>query len=658
MSRAQFGPVGISLLLGGLGMAIAIWLIAAPAESPAESIVGGSYDIGRMVLWNAILPRMATALVCGAALALSGAIFQQVLRNPLASPTTLGVSAGGGLALALAMLFAPALLGFGRDLVALAGSAAAAGLVLVIGARQNFSPIALVIAGLIVGLWCGALSAVLLLLNERYLAGLFIWGAGSLAQQSWQVPLGLAVKFAVLSGFTALLVRPLTLIDLGDAGAKSLGVSINFLRLAAMAVAVAFAAIVTSAVGVVGFVGLVAPTLARLTGARRPVEILIWSAIIGAALLFLTDNAVAWFSQGDGGLVPTGAVTAVFGAPLLIALLSRLKIRHRRPEAAASRAEPGARTRLGLAAIISLVVLALALFIGRNGTGAFTVLTPDLFAVIAPLRTPRILVAFLAGAMLAVAGVILQRLTGNEMASPEILGIGAGATLGVTAGVLIFATLPLAAQFATAAAGALAVIAVIFLRAVRSGLAPERVLLGGIALTALADAVIGFLGASGDPRALFLMRWLSGSTYSANFPLVGLAVLVLALILPLALLFRRWLVFLPLGDAVAAARGVDVTRARSVLLLLAGLMSAAATLCVGPLSFVGLMAPHAARLLGLRRPADTIIGAALLGGGLMTLADWAGRIVIFPYEIPAGLAASLIGAPFLVMLMRGRARGV
>ncbi|MET3598411.1 Fe(3+)-hydroxamate ABC transporter permease FhuB [Martelella mangrovi] len=658
MSRAQFGPVGISLLLGGLGMAIAIWLIAAPAESPAESIVGGSYDIGRMVLWNAILPRMATALVCGAALALSGAIFQQVLRNPLASPTTLGVSAGGGLALALAMLFAPALLGFGRDLVALAGSAAAAGLVLVIGARQNFSPIALVIAGLIVGLWCGALSAVLLLLNERYLAGLFIWGAGSLAQQSWQVPLGLAVKFAVLSGFTALLVRPLTLIDLGDAGAKSLGVSINLLRLAAMAVAVAFAAIVTSAVGVVGFVGLVAPTLARLTGARRPVEILIWSAVIGAALLFLTDNAVAWFSQGGGGLVPTGAVTAVFGAPLLIALLSRLKIRHRRPEAAASRTEPGARTRLGLSAIISLVVLVLALFIGRNGTGAFTILTPDLFAAIAPLRVPRILVAFLAGAMLAVAGVILQRLTGNEMASPEILGIGAGATLGVTAGVLIFATLPLAAQFATAAAGALAVIAVIFLLAVRSGLAPERVLLGGIALTALADAVIGFLGASGDPRALFLMRWLSGSTYSANFPLVGLAALVLALILPLALLFRRWLVFLPLGDAVAAARGVDVTRARSVLLLLAGLMSAAATLCVGPLSFVGLMAPHAARLLGLRRPADTIIGAALLGGGLMTLADWAGRIVIFPYEIPAGLAASLIGAPFLVMLMRGRTRGV
>ncbi|WP_319518182.1 Fe(3+)-hydroxamate ABC transporter permease FhuB [uncultured Martelella sp.] len=657
MSRAQFGPAGISLLLGGLGMAIAIWLIAAPAESPVESVVGGSYDIGRMVLWNAILPRMATALVCGAALALSGAIFQQVLRNPLASPTTLGVSAGGGLALALAMLFAPALLGFGRDLVALAGSAAAAGLVLVIGARQNFSPIALVIAGLIVGLWCGALSAVLLLLNERYLAGLFIWGAGSLAQQSWQVPLVLAVKFAVLSGLTALLIRPLTLIDLGDAGAKSLGVSINFLRLAAMAVAVAFAAIVTSAVGVVGFVGLVAPTLARLTGARRPVEILIWSAVIGAALLFLTDNAVAWFSQGGGGLVPTGAVTAVFGAPLLIALLSRLKIRHRRPEAAL-RAEPGARTRLGLSAIISLMIVALALFIGRNGTGAFTVLTPDLFAAIAPLRAPRILVAFLAGAMLAVAGVILQRLTGNEMASPEILGIGAGATLGVTAGVLIFATLPLAAQFATAAAGALAVIAVIFLLAVRSGLAPERVLLGGIALTALADAVIGFLGASGDPRALFLMRWLSGSTYSANFPLVGLAALVLALILPLALLFRRWLVFLPLGDAVAAARGVDVTRARSVLLLLAGVMSAAATLCVGPLSFVGLMAPHAARLLGLRRPADTIIGAALLGGGLMTLADWAGRIVIFPYEIPAGLAASLIGAPFLVMLMRGRARGV
>ncbi|WP_180898741.1 iron chelate uptake ABC transporter family permease subunit [Martelella soudanensis] len=217
----------------------------------------------------------------------------------------------------------------------------------------------------------------------------------------------------------------------------------------------------------------------------------------------------------------------------------------------------------------------------------------------------------------------------------------------------MFATLSLPAQLAMAA-GALAVIAVIFLLAIRSGLVPERVLLGGIALTALADAVIGFLGASGDPRALFLMRWLSGSTYNAGFSLAGLAAVAVVALLPLALLSRRWLELLPLGDAVASARGVGVSRARSVLLLLAGLMSAAATLCVGPLSFVGLMAPHAARLLGLRRPAEMIIGAALLGGGLMTFADWVGRIAIFPYEIPAGLAASLIGAPFLVMLMRGK----
>ncbi|AJY45511.1 Fe(3+)-hydroxamate ABC transporter permease FhuB [Martelella endophytica] len=646
------GPIGLALVLGGLGSLAAAFVITASATGHA----GEAYDIGRMLLFYATLPRMATALLCGAALALSGAVFQQVLRNPLASPTTLGVSAGGGLALALAMLFAPALLGFGRDLVTLAGSAAAAGLVLAIGARQNFSPFSLVIAGLIVGLWCGALSAVLVLLNDRYLAGLFIWGAGSLAQQSWSVPAWLAAKLAVLGGLSALLIRPLALIELGDEGARALGINIHLLRVVAIAVAVGLAAIVTSAVGVIGFVGLVAPTLARLTGARRPSQILIWSSVIGAALLFLTDNAVMMLSTGDIGLVPTGAVTAVFGAPLLIALLPRLKTRHRRPETTMAGAPNHGhiRLRLAIAAALALAAACLAIFVGRTGTGDFALLGPDLLASVGGLRAPRVMVAFLAGAMLSLAGVILQRLTGNEMASPEILGIGAGATLGVTAGVLIFASLSLVGQFAVAALGAMAVIAVIFLLAVRSGLAPERVLLGGIALTALADAVIGFLAASGDPRALFLMRWLSGSTYNAGFPLAGLAALTLAVLLPAALMTRRWLAVLPLGEAVASARGVPVARARSLLLLLAGILSAAATLCVGPLTFVGLMAPHAARLLGFRRPAETLLAAALLGGGLMTLADWAGRTAIFPYEIPAGLAASLLGAPFLVLLMRGR----
>lgn len=119
------------------------------------------------MLANSTLPRLAVAPLCGIALGLSGALFQFVLKNPLASPATLGVSADANLALVVAMLFVPALMDFGRDLVALVGSGVAAGVVLRLGARRDFSPFVLILAGLIVSLWCGALAAILILMQDK-----------------------------------------------------------------------------------------------------------------------------------------------------------------------------------------------------------------------------------------------------------------------------------------------------------------------------------------------------------------------------------------------------------------------------------------------------------------------------------------------------------
>ncbi len=192
----------------------ASWFLAEPALSAPTGL---GYDIQRMVLYYSTLPRLATALLAGAALALSGALFQQVLRNPLADPTTLGVSAGANLALVLVSLFIPGLLGVGRDAVALAGSSAAAAIIVGFGARRGFSPYSLVLSGLVLSLWCGALAAILTYLNQRYLASLFIWGAGSLAQQSWAIPLSLIWKLAAVSIVCALVIRPLSLLDLGRA---------------------------------------------------------------------------------------------------------------------------------------------------------------------------------------------------------------------------------------------------------------------------------------------------------------------------------------------------------------------------------------------------------------------------------------------------------
>ncbi|MGV3551656.1 Fe(3+)-hydroxamate ABC transporter permease FhuB [Rhizobium sp.] len=645
--RNSLGPATLTVAL----LVVAL-LIAWPDLAASPLISDDVNAMQRILFYDATLPRMATALIAGAALSLSGALFQQVLRNPLASPTTLGVAAGASLALALATLYAPMLMAFGGDLVALAGSAIAGSLVFLLGARKGFSPFTLVLSGMVISLWCGALSAILVLLNDRYLVSLFIWGSGSLSQNSWQVPVALLPKVLVLATLGFLLARPLALLELGDEGARALGLKLAWLRAAALAIAVALSALVTSAVGVIGFIGLVAPILARLTGARRPVSFFIWSSLIGAALLFVADEAVKMLAGASENFLPTGAVMAVLGSPLLLVLLPRLKTRHRMlPSAPAA---PAIRVPVSVVAIALLVVVALALVLGRDAEASWSLAGFGDLQALLPFRLPRVLAALAAGAMLAVSGVILQRLTGNEMASPEVLGISAGATLGMAVALYWVMEPSLAVQITAASIGAGIVLAAIVVLGLRSQFAPERVLLAGIALGALADAIVGFITASGDPRALFLIRWMSGSTYMVSLQTALSLLGVGALLIAVALCLRRWLDLLPLGPSAAAALGISLGRTRFALYGVAALLTAAATLAVGPLSFVGLMAPHLARELGLRRALPHMAGAACLGGGLMVLADWLGRMLIFPYQIPAGLLCALLGAPFLILLLGRR----
>ncbi|WP_370677055.1 Fe(3+)-hydroxamate ABC transporter permease FhuB [Pleomorphomonas sp. PLEO] len=620
----------------------------------------GQSPISGLMLMNSTLPRLAVALLCGIALGLSGALFQFVLKNPLASPATLGVSAGANLALVVSMLFAPALMGFGRDVVALVGSGVAAGVVLRLGARRDFSPFVLILAGLIVSLWCGALAAILILMNDRYLAGLFIWGAGSLSQQSWQPALSLAPKLLIAAVLAGLMIRPLSLLEAGDVTAAALGARVPRLRFLAIAIAVALAAFVTSTVGVISFVGLVAPALARLTGARRPAAVLLWSSVFGAGLLSATDGLVQWMTGAMKDFVPTGAVTAVIGAPLLLALLGGLKARHRPLPAAGGHQAARSIERRGsgrwvVLALGFVLLLALAIFIGRAPlTGGWSLPPATVLSDIVALRLPRVLAALAAGAMLAVAGVILQRLTGNELASPEVLGISAGATVGVTLLLFVAAVPTLPLQLVFASVGSLAVLAAIFALGLGTRFEPERLLMAGVALSALVDAVCGVIAVNGDPRAMVLLRWMSGSTYSASLELSITVLAVGALLTVAALAMRRWLDILPLGAETASGVGIDLGRARFLLFLVAGILSGAATLAAGPLSFAGLMGPHIARELGFKRAGGQIVGGALAGAGILVLADWAGRTLAFPYEMPAGLVAALIGTPLLLALIRGR----
>ncbi|KAA1184416.1 Fe(3+)-hydroxamate ABC transporter permease FhuB [Rhizobium tropici] len=654
-ANKTFGAPAVALTLLALAGLLSWHQLAPDLARLTEQEAG--YDPQRLLLLYSTLPRIATALLAGAALSLSGSLLQQVLRNPLASPSTLGISAGANLALVAVMLAFPALQGLSRDAVALFGSAAAAAVVFLIGARRGFSPLALVLAGLIVGVWSGALAAILVLMNDRYLSGLFIWGAGSLAQQSWTIPLSLLPKIAVLSGAALLMARPLSLMELGDSGASGLGLSVKRTRIAAVCVAIALAAIVTSGVGVIGFIGLIAPRIAELAGARRMKSQLVWSPLIGAGLLLLTDDVLVILSGTSSTFLPTGAITALLGAPLLLLMLPRPKTVQRsvpNPSQDANRAIRTPRVLLVASIPALALLLAGAVFFGRTPDGAWTFLTYLHWPDVLPYRLPRIIGAFAAGSMLGVVGAILQRLSGNEMASPEVLGISAGATLGVTAALFLLPAPGIVAQLGFGGLGAFAVLVAIFLFGIRAGFAPERVLLTGIALGAMLDAFISVLAAGGDPRAMIVMQWMSGSTYLVDIPKAISATVAAIAGLALAFLAHRWLDLLPLGPQAAQAIGIRVNLARAGLFALAATMTAAATLVLGPLSFIGLMGPHLARELGLRRAAPQLAGATLVGGGLMVLADWFGRMIAFPYQMPAGLVSALVGAPVLMMLLMKR----
>ena len=554
----RFGAAPLVLPLLAVSLVAAAALLGPPLvhlwQGGAEE---AGYDPARMVFLYAALPRAAMALLCGAPLGASGALLQQALRNPLASPTTLGIDAGARLALAVATLWAPGLLGFGRDFVALGGSALSTLLVFALVRRRGFAAVTLILAGLVVGLYAGALSALLTLLNERYLASLFIWGAGSLSQQSWQPALQLGLRLLVLLPLVLLILRPLALLDLDDASARARGLDAGRLRALAVGLAVVLSSLVVSTVGVIGFIGLVAPILSRLAGARSLRSRLLGATLIGALLLFLADSGVQLLAGPLEAFLPTGAVTALLGSPLLLLLLPRLPKAERPPLGAVRASQsrglsPALRNALLLG--VTLALLVLALFFGRDGlTGGWHWLAPAEFADILPWRWPRMVGAAAAGCMLGLAGFILQRLTGNEMASPEVLGISAGAAFAAALSLFLTATPHASLIGLMAVLGSLAVILAILALGRRSGFQPERVLLAGIALNALLDAVVGLLSATGDPRALMLFAWMAGSTSGLGASTALLAAAGALAFTALALLAARPLGLLPLGPAGAAA---------------------------------------------------------------------------------------------------------
>ncbi|GLK79582.1 Fe(3+)-hydroxamate ABC transporter permease FhuB [Methylopila turkensis] len=656
MSDRPWGPAGALaglLALGLAGLAAALLGRLPPASWGAALFAPEPDDVAQLLVHYSLAPRVVVAALAGAGLALAGVAFQQALRNPLASPSTLGVSAGAQLALSVTTLLAPAVVDTAREGVALGGAAAAAALVLLLSWRSRLAPLTVILAGMVTAMFCGAASATLVLFNERQLVGFFIWGSGALSQQDWSIVTELAPRVGIAAGLLALLARPLALLQLDDQ-ARNLGLSVVQIRLACLALAVALTAVIVSAVGVIGFVGLAAPALAGALGARTVRRKLLWAPALGAALLFATDSALQALDVWTGVAIPTGAATALVGAPTLLWLASRMS-----PAALPSSASPpiararGGRVRVGLVVAAALALAVLSLAVGRAPDGTLRIADGAMFMDLLPWRWPRTLASASAGAMLAAAGVMLQRLTGNPIASPDVLGVSSGAALGLLAALVLLAAPGYGAQLAAATAGGLVTAAglMVFARRRTGG---DQVLIAGVAIGAGVNALVAAAMATGDPRMLVLANWMAGSAYDVE-PRIALGAAALALVgLSGAAALVRWLALAPLGRATMTGLGAPAPRVTAAILAASAALTAAATMAIGPLSFAGLVAPHLAAQLGLRTAGRQLGGAAALGGLILVAADWLGRVVYFPFQVPAGLVGMAIAGPVLMWLLQRR----
>jgi ferric hydroxamate transport system permease protein len=645
-------------LMTGSLLAAGLWLIAAlyvlpVTDWPALPWHAGDMTIEQILLAFGLMPRAAVALLVGAMLGLAGALMQAVLRNPLADPTTLGTAAGAQLAIVMATVFAPGLLAGGNLLVGLGGAAVATLVVMTIGARRSYAPVTITITGMLVGMLASAVAMAITLAQGHYLLTLVLWNGGALTQNDFAPAIRLLLCLLVALVGAALLARPLTVMSLGADGAQGLGLKVAGLRSVTLCLAVILSALVSAEVGLVGFVGLAAPAIARSLGARTILQRLVVSSLSGALLLSLTDNILLLVAALGGPSLPTGALTGLIGGPLLIWLLPRMQA------TVPQTAEDGRRSQLrsdrpvrllSIIAVLTAVISVICLFTGRGPDG-WNIVPSELRDTFLPIRATVLIAAASAGALLAISGAVLQRLTANPMAAPEVLGVTGGSALGYAATVfLISEPSGVSLALGTAAGGTLALVS-LSIYVLRRDMAPARILLAGLAIGALASAVLMAIMASNSPQAWSILGWLAGSASSIT-PAGATVLLTLALVLLIMpLVAARWLEMLPLGTETVSALGLPVRRVQFLLIMTAGLATGAATTFVGPVSFVGLMAPHLARAAGLVRPRSFLLGSWMFGALLMLLAAFGARTATYPYELPIGLFATLIGVPWLFVLI-------
>ena len=313
------------------GMIVAIVIAAALAVSRGayqipigeifSALAGDAEGPSRVVVLNIRLPRVAAALVCGWGLALSGLGIQSLLKNPLGSPSTLGISQGAAFGAALSIV------AFGAGVVsttafAFAGAMGATAVILLLARLKKLSPEAIILAGVALSsLFASATTLIQFMATELELAMVVFWTFGDVARSNWP-QIGTTSVAVFLASLAMFFVRwDLNAMSTGEETARGLGVSVERIRVIGMVMCALVAALATAFHGVIAFVGLIAPHMARRLVGDDHGLLIPFSAVLGALLLLAADT-LGRELIGSGAL-PVGVVTSFLGAPMFLFLLIR-----------------------------------------------------------------------------------------------------------------------------------------------------------------------------------------------------------------------------------------------------------------------------------------------------------------------------------------------
>ncbi|MEU0288677.1 iron chelate uptake ABC transporter family permease subunit [Streptomyces sp. NPDC006147] len=331
----------------------------------------------------------------------------------------------------------------------------------------------------------------------------------------------------------------------------------------------------------------------------------------------------------------------------------------------AVRVPGGLSVRLDVRAF-TVVVLLLLLALGASvlliGTGDFPMSASDVLTtlvgqgnagqefIVTELRLPRVLVGLLVGASLGLGGALFQSISRNPLGSPDVLGLGQGATAGALTVIVLFSGS--ANQVALGAlAGGLITGTAIYVLAWKRGVHGYRLVLVGIGVSAIVTAVNGYLLTKSDiVDAARAVVWMTGSLDGRNWAQVWPLLALCAVLVPVVLANSRALRMTEMGDDVSNALGVRVERLRLVLMLSAVLLTASATAAAGPVSFVALTAPQLARRL-TRSPGPNLVAAMCMGAALLVLADFVSQRAFGAEQLPVGVVTGVLGGVYLLWLL-------